>query len=337
MKTCSYRGAMPRFKNIEGLFCGNDEPEARYTLTPCASLLCPYCYPSNHWQKSQPWPVIDFASSSKYQFVNGYITYLNCPATCKTSNIIYAMTCPCGHYDYVDSTTQTLADAMTYHRKHGNRIIFEKLIGSPLFSGSLLDPYEKEQETANKMRLYQHSARCPIALRSFLECNPNYWCFIPMLLHEALAENILYTRTSNYSTAELYDFIPMIAIDNQRVENYLSHIPLSPVSYAFSYQQRQKQRLFFESIVPFSTNEQSLPYSPLHLYKVALIVVLPDDCSMILRYILQSLFIVHGEPKLNMICPLGGDPEKRYGRAYDLVWCAGLNHSLLTMPRSNQD
>ena len=30
-----------------------------------------------------------------------------------------------------------------------------------------------------------------------------------------------------------------------------------------------------------------------------------------------------------MICPIGGggDPEKRYGRAYELVWCANLNHS----------
>jgi hypothetical protein len=37
---------------------------------------------------------------------------------------------------------------------------------------------------------------------------------------------------------------------------------------------------------------------------------------------------MHGETKLNMICPLGadGDPERRYGRAYDLVWCANLNH-----------
>ncbi|CAF5154493.1 unnamed protein product, partial [Rotaria socialis] len=39
------------------------------------------------------------------------------------------------------------------------------------------------------MRLYQHSARCPIALRSFLDCNPTYWCFIPLVWSEAVAEN----------------------------------------------------------------------------------------------------------------------------------------------------
>ena len=29
-----------------------------------------------------------------------------------TRNIIYSMTCPCGQYDYVDSTSKTLANAM---------------------------------------------------------------------------------------------------------------------------------------------------------------------------------------------------------------------------------
>ena len=27
-----------------------------------------------------------------------------------------------------------------------------------------------------------------------------------------------------------------------------------------------------------------------------------------------------------MICPIDGDPEKRYSRPYNLVWCADLNH-----------
>ncbi|CAF3542699.1 unnamed protein product, partial [Rotaria sp. Silwood2] len=30
------------------------------------------------------------------------------------------------------------------HREHGNRIIHEKLTGTPLFRGSMLDPDEKE-------------------------------------------------------------------------------------------------------------------------------------------------------------------------------------------------
>ena len=66
------------------------------------------------------------------------------------------MTCPCGEYDYVDSTHQTLSEAMackcvcvcstsskadvTYtrldgsldHRERGNRVIHQYLTGSPL-------------------------------------------------------------------------------------------------------------------------------------------------------------------------------------------------------------
>ncbi|CAF2809250.1 unnamed protein product [Rotaria sp. Silwood2] len=128
----------------EGLFCGRDERQTRYALVPCGDLFCSCCLPVHTYKKSQLSPIVDFTSSSMHRFFNGYTTYLNCPATCTTSNVVYAMTCPCGHYDYVDSTAKTLVNAMAYHRQHGNRIIHEKLTGSPLFRGSLLDPTEQE-------------------------------------------------------------------------------------------------------------------------------------------------------------------------------------------------
>ncbi|CAF5093291.1 unnamed protein product, partial [Rotaria sp. Silwood1] len=122
---------------------GKDQPQARYSVLPCGNQLCLCCYPKNSDKKSQTWPVIDFNSSSIHQFVNGYITYLNCPATCTTSNIVYAMTCPCGDYDYVDSTPETLANAMAYHREHGNRIIHEILTGGVLIQSLTLDSNEQ--------------------------------------------------------------------------------------------------------------------------------------------------------------------------------------------------
>ena len=77
------------------------------------------------------------------------------------------MTCPCGHYDYVDSTVETLATSMacmydsqdsyphyyvivcfdlrnTDHRHHGNRIIHEKLTGNSLFPEISYKPNETE-------------------------------------------------------------------------------------------------------------------------------------------------------------------------------------------------
>ncbi len=65
--------------------------------------------------------------------------------------------------------------------------------------------------------------------------------------------------------------------------------------------------------------------------------LVPDDRSIILRYIIETLFIIHGETKLNMICPIGNnDPERHYGRAYDLVWCTNLNRRFVSSTTSTQ-
>ncbi|CAF2809231.1 unnamed protein product [Rotaria sp. Silwood2] len=112
-------------------------------------------------------------------------------------------------------------------------------------------------------------------------------------------------------------------ISNHPVTQYLDNVPLPPAAYAFSYPQLQKQRVFFEHFACSSIHVQ--PYDTLDLYKMAIIVVLLDDYSIILRYIIETLFIIHGETKLNMICPIDSGAEQRYGHPYDLVWCADLN------------
>ncbi|CAF2102228.1 unnamed protein product [Rotaria magnacalcarata] len=54
--------------------------------------------------------------------------------------------------------------------------------------------------------------------------------------------------------------------------------------------------------------------------------VVPTDESIILRYVIETLFIIHGETKLNMICPIGIDPEKLYGPPYDHQWYYHIKH-----------
>jgi hypothetical protein len=66
------------------------------------------------------------------------------------------------------------------------------------------------------------------------------------------------------------------------------------------------------------------------------IATVPDEASLILRYIIKTLFLIHGETKLNMICPIGGDSENRYGRPYNLVWCADLNNPSISTTASNR-
>jgi hypothetical protein len=79
MKTCSFRGAEPR-SVVEGLFCGNGEPDPRYRMTPCGQELCRCCHPLNADKRRIRWSVIDFDSTSKHHFGKEYTTYLNCPA-----------------------------------------------------------------------------------------------------------------------------------------------------------------------------------------------------------------------------------------------------------------
>jgi hypothetical protein len=63
--------------------------------------------------------------------------------------------------------------------------------------------------------------------------------------------------------------------------------------------------------------------------------LVPDETSLILRYIIKILFVIHDEPKLNMICPIGGDPQQRYGRPNELVWYANLDHRSMSSTTSN--
>ena len=54
--------------------------------------------------------------------------------------------------------------------------------------------------------------------------------------------------------------------------------------------------------------------------------VVPDDRSLHLWYIIETLFIIHTEKERNMICPVEQDAGRTYGWAYNLFWCRGLDH-----------
>ena len=79
MKTCSFQGATPR-SSIRGLFCEENEPEPTYRMSPCRALFCSCCRPTYTWRAFPRWRVVAFADSPMHRFVNGYTTYLNCPA-----------------------------------------------------------------------------------------------------------------------------------------------------------------------------------------------------------------------------------------------------------------
>ena len=121
------------------------------------------------------------------------------------------------------------------------------------------------------MRLYRHSARCPVALRAFLDCNPMYWCFIPRPWDDGMSENYSHFRQALHAIPGTNRSMANSVPNNQALSYYLDLIPEPPDNYVFSFRQRQDQRAFFTYFLSYT--EQQTPYIELDLYKYAIIAV----------------------------------------------------------------
>ncbi|CAF3631241.1 unnamed protein product [Rotaria sp. Silwood1] len=130
MKTCSFRGALPRSLD-EGLFCKSHLPAVLYALQPCDQMSCSLC--------ETPSTTVHFNSYRAHRFVNHYYAILNCPANCQTQNIMYALTCPCGNYDFIGSTTSNITEVIQCIREKGNHFIHNLLLAATSFHNALYD------------------------------------------------------------------------------------------------------------------------------------------------------------------------------------------------------
>ncbi|CAF1659763.1 unnamed protein product [Rotaria magnacalcarata] len=325
MKTCSYRGAQPIHDNLhKGIFCSN-EPQTRYGIIPCHQRSCCLCYPSYRTHQR----IAPFELHQQHVFINGYRSILNCPATCTTKNIIYALTCPCNKVDYIGETSLSLADRLSCkylknaifclssfenpvhidHQAHGNRIIQEFLLGKENTFRIRNQIKSVETLVKNGMKLYQHSAHCPSALQWFLDENPEYWPFVPKKLSEAEEQDE--EKEIVYSTRDTQQF------------TYANDVPASPNHYHFSLEQKLEIDQFF--------HEKKYLKSPnlrLDLYRANIIAVLPNNTSDTLRRLIEALFITHTETKLNTIGHLdqlvSSKEINTISFVEDDIWCEDL-------------
>ena len=51
-------------------------------MVPCRTNHCQYCHSMENRNQTSSRSAIDFENSSQHRFVNGYTSYLNCPAVC---------------------------------------------------------------------------------------------------------------------------------------------------------------------------------------------------------------------------------------------------------------
>ncbi|CAF2184309.1 unnamed protein product [Rotaria magnacalcarata] len=226
MKTCSFRFARPRTLN-EGLFC-LQEPEARYELSACGN--CGLCYPQYDMKYRTKKSIIEFSQSHRHTFINGYQTILNCSAV-----------------DYIGVTASNLHDRLTKHREHGNRIMHEFLIGQENILRDLPRGKSAEISAKDHMKLYQHSARCPVAMQIFLYANPHYWQFVPMLSEE-LDWNLR-------------------SIEDCRI--YVDAIPKPLIGYTFSNRQIALQMYYMHK-----KRDKVLPNYDIDLYNATIVAVI---------------------------------------------------------------
>jgi hypothetical protein len=122
-----------------------------------------------------------------------------------------------------------------------------------------------------KMRLYQHTAHCPVTLKLFLEHNPSYWCFISKSKEEVDQENDFYTRIVLKTRSEFVYMLPKRTNQERKVARLLTGLSLPSVQRHFSSAQIQKQRIFFDRLLLSPVDE--LPYVETDLYKMKIIAV----------------------------------------------------------------
>ncbi|CAF1515766.1 unnamed protein product [Adineta steineri] len=325
MKTCSYRGA--RLPALD-LF-STHAPVALYGLLRCNKSYCRFCFPTRTMRRRAQYyvqPVLQFSPTHEHRFNSGYITILNCPFTCQTKNIIYALTCPCKQFDYIGYTSISLGERLKYHREHGNRIIHEFILGPENIRRVQQQPKSHETLVKDGMLLYKHSARCSHAIQLFLDCNPQYWPLIPMTKEEAQIENQSYhlppdesldlsshCGTSIHTRSDHASGSCMIALPSFPSDQYI-----------FSLRQCAEQYQFFK-------NKQDLrtPNFDLDLYDASIIAVLPDSCSITLKRLIESLLITHAQTKLNTLGHLDGydvlnSTQQHHPLNCNYHWCQNL-------------
>ncbi len=123
------------------------------------------------------------------------------------------------------------------------------------------------------MLLYKHSARCPSAIQMFLDCNPQYWCFVPMPKIEAQTQNlasdslpsdyIVLGPTSTFVSNRHH------TSGDQEASSYMNNLPPLPSeNYTFSTYQRTKQFQAFKD-----KRDHLIPNFHLDLYNATIIAV----------------------------------------------------------------
>ena len=114
------------------------------------------------------------------------------------------------------------------------------------------------------MKLYQHSARCPVAMQIFLDANPQYWSFTPMTIEESQQSE----QQSIRHSIEFSDQLDWNVCSKEDCRRYVEAVPKPPTGYIFSNQQILLQAQYFHR-----KRDKNLPNQDIDLYDATIVAV----------------------------------------------------------------
>ncbi len=113
------------------------------------------------------------------------------------------------------------------------------------------------------MLLYRHSTKCPSAIQIFLDENPQYWRFVPMLDHEANQAE------QNIAAASIDIKSGGVARTDEEIKLFIQNLSTPPANYRFSHRQYHQQYAYFQT-----NRDQKIQYNvDLDLYNAKIIAV----------------------------------------------------------------
>ncbi|CAF1581354.1 unnamed protein product [Rotaria sordida] len=284
----------------QDLFFQNEyqQPVVSYTLQHCKQINCYLCQLSSFLSGS----MIQFDSYMKHCFANQYQSILNGPATCQTMNIIYVFTCPCKKYEFIGSTSQGVVDVIHYYRRSLNVYLHEYFFGlynqtsatttsSSSSSSSSLSNTKLFSSVCDQL-LYEHAIKCPAIWQVFLQYNPDYTCFIPSFILQKPIYGNLITMDNQLKMSKSSNEISNL---NETISLTTTTIVMKSEQQQQQQQQHEKQHEFYQQC---SLKQKVTLHTP-DLYRFSLIAILPESASSLVRTLIQGLFILHTEAKLN--------------------------------------
>ena len=133
----------------------------------------------------------------------------------------------------------------------------------------------------------------------------------------------------------------------QQISDYCANVPLQPAASHLSHKQLEQQREFFQNFLSLPIHDA--PYTPTDVYRFKIIALrkfslqtisihinffsfthtiylVPEDAHKSQVTMLETLFAVHGQAKLNMSSVAKDDSTACNDRPYQLDWCKYLKH-----------